>query len=130
MHVGAIGIDVEPDLVLPGEVWEDIRVDGEEHCVMRLAEHDAVIAGDRLLFSAKEAIFKAWFPLTGRWLGFDDCAVDLRPNGTFSCRSTGDADPLHLVEAIIGRWRTTSRGGTRHILTVAAAPADITSVKR
>ena len=73
LHVGAIGIDVEPDLVLPGEVWEDIRVDGEEHCVMRLAEHDAVIAGDRLLFSAKEAIFKAWFPLTGRWLGFDDC---------------------------------------------------------
>jgi len=24
---------------------------------------------DRLLFSAKESVYKAWFPLTGRWLG-------------------------------------------------------------
>jgi 4'-phosphopantetheinyl transferase EntD len=24
----------------------------------------------RLLFSAKEAIYKAWYPLAGRWPGF------------------------------------------------------------
>ncbi|MFB9262216.1 4'-phosphopantetheinyl transferase superfamily protein [Bradyrhizobium erythrophlei] len=30
---------------------------------------------DRLLFSAKESIFKAWFPLTGAWLGFEDAMV-------------------------------------------------------
>jgi 4'-phosphopantetheinyl transferase EntD len=35
---------------------------------------------DRLLFSAKESIYKAWFPLAGRWLGFEDAVVAIDPN--------------------------------------------------
>jgi 4'-phosphopantetheinyl transferase EntD len=31
----------------------------------------------RLLFSAKEAVYKTWFPLTGRWLGFEQVEVSL-----------------------------------------------------
>jgi 4'-phosphopantetheinyl transferase EntD len=27
---------------------------------------------DRLLFCAKEAVYKAWYPLTRQWLSFDD----------------------------------------------------------
>jgi 4'-phosphopantetheinyl transferase EntD len=30
---------------------------------------------DRILFCAKEATYKAWFPLTGRWLGFEDAHI-------------------------------------------------------
>ncbi len=128
-HVGSVGLDVEPDLALPHGVWDSVHVDGEDRCVADLAQGDATIAGDRLVFSAKEAVFKAWFPLTGRWLGFDDCQVDLRPDGTFCCGPTGDADPSHrLLEAVIGRWRVTSRGGTRHLLTAAAVPACIAPV--
>jgi 4'-phosphopantetheinyl transferase EntD len=46
-------------------------------------ELESVAAGtedlhvDRLRFSAKEAVYKAWFPLTGRWLGFDDVELSL-----------------------------------------------------
>ncbi len=34
---------------------------------------------DRLLFSAKESVYKAWFPLTGRWLGFEEAAITINP---------------------------------------------------
>ena len=38
---------------------------------------------DRILFCAKEATYKAWFPLTKRWLGFEDAHIvfDLDPPG-------------------------------------------------
>ena len=32
-------------------------------------------AWDRLLFSAKESVYKAWFPLARCWLGFEDVTV-------------------------------------------------------
>ena len=41
---------------------------------------------DRLLFSAKESIYKAWFPLTGEWLGFEDAIVTAAPGGSFTVR--------------------------------------------
>ena len=30
-------------------------------------------------YTAKEAIYKAWFPLAGRWLGFDDVELSFDP---------------------------------------------------
>jgi 4'-phosphopantetheinyl transferase EntD len=45
------------------------------------------VSWDRLLFCAKEAVYKAWFPLTGRWLGFEQAAVTVEPDaGTFTAR--------------------------------------------
>ena len=37
------------------------------------------ICWDRLLFSAKESVYKAWFRATGRWLGFEDAEVTIDP---------------------------------------------------
>ena len=46
---------------------------------------------DRILFCAKEATYKAWFPLTHRWLGFEDAHIAFEvdadgTSGTFSSR--------------------------------------------
>jgi 4'-phosphopantetheinyl transferase EntD len=47
------------------------------------SERELVWAGDghvdvgRLVFSAKEAVYKAWFPLTGGRLGFEDARLSL-----------------------------------------------------
>jgi 4'-phosphopantetheinyl transferase superfamily len=38
----------------------------------------------RLLFSAKEAVYKAWYPLTGRWLGFKHACLTIDPAGAFA----------------------------------------------
>ena len=41
----------------------------------------------RLLFSAKESVYKAWYPLTGRWLGFEDARLTIDPAaGTFAAK--------------------------------------------
>lgn len=32
---------------------------------------------EMLLFSAKESVYKAWFPMTGTWLGFEDVRIDV-----------------------------------------------------
>ena len=39
---------------------------------------------DRILFCAKEATYKAWFPVTRRWLGFEDAHItfDVDEGGT------------------------------------------------
>jgi 4'-phosphopantetheinyl transferase EntD len=66
----ALGIDLEPAEPLPQEV-ADIVMTGED----RIAGVDPLLAG-RLLFSAKEAIYKAVFPKDGQILGYEDIAVD------------------------------------------------------
>ena len=76
----AVGIDAEPDEPLPDGVLDVVSLPEER---ARLAAGIPAVHGDRLLFAAKESVYKAWFPLTGRWLGFEDARIDLRPDGTF-----------------------------------------------
>jgi 4'-phosphopantetheinyl transferase EntD len=76
-RVRAIGIDAEPDGPLPDGVLDRISLPGE-----RAMLRDLTVPGPRwdlLLFSAKESVYKAWFPLTGRWLGFEDAELTIHP---------------------------------------------------
>jgi 4'-phosphopantetheinyl transferase EntD len=72
----AIGIDAEPDAALPEEVLERVTVP-EERAWLR--ERPAALNWARLLFSAKESVFKAWFAMTGEWLDFTDACVAIDP---------------------------------------------------
>jgi 4'-phosphopantetheinyl transferase EntD len=78
-----IGIDAEPHGALPAAA-ADLILRVEERSRLRvLAEADPDLCWDRILFCAKEALFKACFPSTRRWLDFDDVSVTLHPEGTF-----------------------------------------------
>jgi 4'-phosphopantetheinyl transferase EntD len=62
---------------------------------------------DRLLFSAKESVYKTWFPLTQRWLGFEEAEISVDPeNGTFSARLLVPGPVLddRQVTEFSGRW--------------------------
>jgi 4'-phosphopantetheinyl transferase EntD len=76
--VRAVGIDAEPHLALPRGVEGQVTLSWERERVRSLPNQ---ICWDRLLFSAKESVYKAWFPLTGSWLGFQDALVEPRPDG-------------------------------------------------
>jgi 4'-phosphopantetheinyl transferase EntD len=79
----SIGIDAEPNAPLPDGVLEEVAF-GQERTL--LAASDGVCM-DRVLFSAKEAVYKAWFPLARRWLGFQDVALSVDvPRETFRAR--------------------------------------------
>ena len=61
---------------------------------------------DRLLFSAKEAIYKAWFPLVGEWLDALEAAVMIDPAGGFTATLLRDGlvvDGRPLTR-LTGRW--------------------------
>ena len=46
-----------------------------EHAWVGTDAGGGVVNADRLLFTIKEAIYKTWFPVAQRWLGFDDAYV-------------------------------------------------------
>lgn len=68
---GSIGIDIEPAQFLPAEIF-DLVVTAQER---RTISEDPF--GGRLLFTAKEAAYKAVHPLDGIFLDFHDIEVDL-----------------------------------------------------
>jgi 4'-phosphopantetheinyl transferase EntD len=82
-----IGLDAEPDQVLPDGVLDAVSLPGERARLCQLAAAAPGTCWDRLLFSAKESVYKAWFPLTRRWLGFEDADITVNPaDGTFEAR--------------------------------------------
>ncbi|EIV93077.1 4'-phosphopantetheinyl transferase [Frankia sp. QA3] len=74
-----IGIDAEPNEPNPQGVTAQITVPAEEGWLATLTETRPDVHWDRLLFSAKESVYKAWFPLAQRWLGFEDAALTIDP---------------------------------------------------
>ena len=48
---------------------------------------------DRILFCAKEATYKAWFPLTHRWLGFEDAHITFTVDGSGAAGAFSSRDP-------------------------------------
>jgi len=65
-----LGIDAEPNEVLPDRVLGRVAHESEQTHLAELAQVESAIAWDRLLFSAKESVFKAWHPLIDIWIGF------------------------------------------------------------
>ena len=116
-----IGLDAEPNDELPDGVLEAVSSGGER---ARLGDLSLVAPGiccDRLLFSAKESVYTAWFPLTGRWLGFEEADINIdAARGTFNARLLvpGPVVGSSPLTRFVGRWLV--RNGL--VLTAIAVP--------
>ena len=99
-HGLSLGVDVEPDEPLPGELVSLIASPAE------LADFGTEPSGLRLLFAIKEAVFKAVFPQDGQFLDFHDVSVD------------GEAGTAETRYGRQVRWRSCRHS---HILAVAWA---------
>jgi 4'-phosphopantetheinyl transferase EntD len=93
----AIGIDAEPDEPLPPGVLEAIARPEELRALAARRAREPGVHWDRLLFSAKEAVFKTWFPLTGQRLGFEDATLEFE-SGAFAANLPAQSVTLP------GRW--------------------------
>lgn len=96
-----IGIDAEPHAPAPDGVLGAIAIPAELDRMSGLKAEDPKICWDRLLFSAKESTYKAWYPVTRRWLGFEDADITLSADGTFHSRILLPDSP---VAGFDGRW--------------------------
>jgi 4'-phosphopantetheinyl transferase EntD len=139
--VAAIGIDAEPDAALPAGLIEMVATGPERAWIRRhaAARRGAGVAGtglpdaglpdaglpdagvpgagppavcwDRVLFSAKEAACKLWYPLTGQWPGLRAAVIGLATTGTFTVCLPGPGPGAGNRPAtrLTGRWL--ARGG-------------------
>ncbi|WP_257210524.1 4'-phosphopantetheinyl transferase superfamily protein [Actinomyces ruminis] len=100
----ALGIDAEPNRPLARGVLERIGSPTERENVDELAATLPDVAGDRLLFSIKEAVYKACFPQARHPLRFADAVVDIRLDGTFATRLAAGTDDNADGADPTGRW--------------------------
>jgi 4'-phosphopantetheinyl transferase EntD len=77
--LAGLGIDAEPHEELPDGVLEAIARPEEIPDLSELRSRFPAIHWDTLAFSAKESVYKAWFPLARRWLGFHDATLRFDP---------------------------------------------------
>src|SRR3984885_1639642 len=106
-EVITIGLDAEPAQWLPAEVLGLVALPDERDRLSDLARVAPGVCWDRLLFSAKESVYKAWFPLARRWLGFADADITINAaDGTFEARLLVTAPELSGVPpaGFAGRW--------------------------
>jgi 4'-phosphopantetheinyl transferase EntD len=123
-QVPALGIDAEPDGPLPAGVLGAVATPAELAWLADRMSAAPQVRWDTVLFSAKEAAYKAWFPLTGAAPGFADVAMTEPADGRFTVRlrapgraGTRAADPW--PPRLEGRWLA----GRGLIITAVAAPA-------
>lgn len=77
-QVHAIGIDAEPNMPLLPDVLSAIAVPHELGVLQDMAPRHSGIALDRVIFSAKEAVYKAWYPTHGSYIPHHQIQIDLR----------------------------------------------------
>jgi 4'-phosphopantetheinyl transferase EntD len=103
--VSSLGVDLEGDAPLTPDLWPGILTDDERCDLARLSEEARGHAAlDR--FVAKEALFKAQYPLTGLMLDFDAVTVNFPETGRFAAlirRPFGPFLPGRSVQGRIGR---------------------------
>lgn len=115
-----LGLDAEENAPLPDGVLDVVAGPREQRALAALPRLPAA-AWDRLLFSAKESVYKVWSPATGEWLDFEEVTVDLDPNGTFTARIHRPGLVLadRPVQMLSGRWTASAH----HVVTAITVPA-------
>jgi 4'-phosphopantetheinyl transferase EntD len=122
----SVGIDAEPHDAVPDAAL-DLVLRGEERPrLLALADAYPNLHWDRILFCAKEAVYKAWFPLTRRWLDFADVSTTVHLDGTFRARLRvpGPRVAGVGVDGFSGRW-VVGRGLVVAATSVSRCPAVI-----
>ena len=74
-HLRGIGIDAEPNGPLPEGVLETIALPSEAGWAEKGTPERTPVHRGRLLFSAKESVYKTWYPLIGTELDFLDAEI-------------------------------------------------------
>ncbi len=98
-----LGIDAEPAEALEPDVVERVCHGDEARLPAGVAAVEEAIV-PRVVFCAKEALYKCQFPVTRAFLGFEDVSVELGEE-VFRVRLRVGAPPYEAGASFEGRWR-------------------------
>lgn len=111
---GTLGLDLEPDAPLAPALWDTVLRPAE---IAALPEGHEAGRTALAIFAAKEAAYKAQYPLTRRLFGFHDLEITLSP-GRFRATFTAPHPPFAPGDTIEGQWGRAAG----HVLALAAIP--------
>lgn len=99
--VRSLGIDAEPQTRLSEGVLHSISLPSEREWISAVSEDPSIreLAFDKLLFCAKESVYKTWFPLTHQWLGFEDAHLSFNVERLTSQSGISATDEGSQVDA-------------------------------
>ncbi|MEU2833540.1 4'-phosphopantetheinyl transferase superfamily protein [Streptomyces lavendulae] len=121
--VRMLSVDAEPHAPLPPGVLESIALPEELAMVRELRIASPGTHWDRLLFSMKETVYKAWYPATARRLEFEDARITINVSAAAFSAQVLVPSPLRQhrrpLDRLNGRWLVS--GGL--VMAVLAVPA-------
>lgn len=107
VDVASVGVDIDTDEYLDQEILEQICTRDERERLGRATLREEDVCVSKLVFCAKESIFKCMYPLTGEYWDFDRVEVLVDPlDRTFAARANpGLSGPGRLVlKNLVGKY--------------------------
>jgi 4'-phosphopantetheinyl transferase EntD len=98
-HAG-VGVDVEADQALSADFARRVCSPGELARCAQLGPEEVLA---RVIFSAKESVYKLQYPLSGVVLYWSDLEI-LLEDTRFSARFLRPCPPFHEGQRLLGRW--------------------------
>ncbi|KPK15352.1 MAG: hypothetical protein AMJ62_09495 [Myxococcales bacterium SG8_38] len=98
--VRSIGIDLEPATPLKQSLWRRVCTQRERERLATLA--DPGLTG-KILFSAKEAVYKCQYPLTTTFLGFHAVEIEM-DDGSFEAVFRQEVNGFRIGDVVRGRY--------------------------
>jgi len=98
--VRSIGIDLEPATPLKESLWRRVCTVKERGWLSELPEPGLT---GKILFSAKEAVYKCQYPITTKFLGFHAVEVEI-DDGSFRAVFQQDAGEFQPGDVMSGRY--------------------------
>ncbi len=89
-QVRSIGLDIEEATPLAPDLWDTVLTLGERNWLQTQPAADRGLLAKRI-FSAKEAVYKAQYPLTGAMIDFQEVEIEPESEGF---RSTLSGQPV------------------------------------
>ena len=107
----AIGIDAESDSPIADDLAVNFCSESELLRARLVLDIASKSHAGRLLFSAKEAVYKAWSTFDGGWLDFMDVSIDFAWTGRFGATlADGAVDSARVVPRSMGGGWCRARG--------------------
>lgn len=103
-----LGLDVEATGRVKPKLWRRVFVEAERDALTSIGDAGEVDVAATVIFSIKEALYKAQYPITQSWVGFEDVRVELGEHGHAVLRPDTLLPALASVAwPVEGRWIAT-----------------------